>query len=191
VEELATPSEDLELRSASAQNVIGYRAESSEVAALLRMFRALRRIYDQELRAINGLLVSRGAPSDLVIAKLRGGLLLVTDADLRDRVKEVTLALGKMARTMEAIQNHHERLVGSLDDVQIRAVMRTEFLKAAHTLSDAAWKVLDEVRAVQAAEGRKAAMIAGRDGMRRVNHVPGGPGRPLSRRDDDMEDDDE
>lgn len=167
--------------------MVGYRAETSEVAALLRMFRSLRRIYDLELRAINVLLGGRGDPSDVVIAKLRGGLLQITDATLRERVKDVTVALSTMAKTMQAIQEHHERLVGSLDDVQIKAVLRQEFQKAAHTFTPAEWQLLDNVRAIQAKDGQKAAFIANRNGLRAV----GRQAMPeLAELNDDTEDDD-
>lgn len=141
-----------------------------DVSAIKRMLRGLRRLYEQELRAITVLLGyhARAPLSDIAIDKLRVGLQLLTDAQLRGRVKELDIALTRLSRSAADATRAHESIAGALDDVQIQAVMRTEFLRAAHTYTDEEWRLLDEVRAVRKRDGARAAMITARNGLRRI-----------------------
>lgn len=175
------------------EGINGHRADTWDIIALRRMVRKLRRIYEQELKVITVLLgmSARQALTDIQIDKLRVGLTLVTEAKLRERVKELDIALARLSSSAMNVTKAHESLVGTLDDVQLQAVMRTELMRAAHTFSADEWAVLDEVRAVQAKEGHRAAMIAGRNGLRAIGHkITVGSGVVPEVPDDDMEDDD-
>lgn len=160
------------------------------------MVRGLRVLYEQELRAVTVLLGYRdkNALSDIAIDKLRVGLGQVTDAQLRERVKELDIALARLSRTSRDETKGHEALIGSLDDSQLKAVMRTEFLRAAHTFTEEEWKVLDEVRMIQKRDGVRSAMIANRNGLRSIGysipHEAGSSQTKPPQRDDDDEDED-
>lgn len=143
-----------QLREMHRRQVQFYKKEQAAIATILG--------YGPDFKAG----VIRMPESQLIM--LRAGLQQLTEASLRARLEEIDVFLARITKGALHAARAQELAVASNDDAQLRATMREEFLRAAHTFTPEEWAHLDEVRRVQASKGGGAALLVTRGGMRKL-----------------------
>lgn len=126
-------------------------------------------MYLAEQRAILAKLnISERKPvTDEQLVKLRVGLELLTNEELRIRLREIDVFLSRTTLGALKIAKAHDATVGGYDDDALRRTMRSEFLRCAHTFTDADWSLLDEIRAAKK-KGARAARAVAFSGQKRI-----------------------
>ena len=149
-----------------------HRRADLDIAAIRSLHRKQIALYQQEQKAIAAAVKYRSAGSpakpltDQQIQVLRVGLSLLSEPDLQRRMEAIDVALTRLTRGSLDAARSHEAIVGEQDDAALKATVREEFLRAAHTFTDEEWQLLDEVREIKRRDGARAAMLAARDGLR-------------------------
>lgn len=129
------------------------------------MIRSQVRMRKQQQRAIWNLIRIRKQGqelTDMQIAKLREGLAIVVDDDLRKQLAELDVFLMRITRNALDVVKADEKMIGGVDDEQLNAQIRAEVIKAAYTFTEQDWELILEVRRVQRTKGARAAMLLAR-----------------------------
>lgn len=165
-----------------------FRIDETDAAAMRRLHRALRRLLDQEVRALyvaTGI-GARRPLTDIELEKLRVGLSELTQADLRRRLRECIELQERLTRGSAELTAHLSALARQFDDPAILATLRREFIRAATTWTDEEWMLVDAIRETQAKHGARAAMLVARKGLQQLARKDRAAQEVLERLDDEL-----
>lgn len=107
--------------------------------------------------------------SDSDVQRLRAGLELLTDADLRKRAREITEFIASTTQDLVRLHAQADKLAANASDEELQDTVRTLFMRSAHTFTPDEWALLDEVREKLKTDGARAAMLRMRDGLRAIH----------------------
>lgn len=143
-----------------------------DIAQIRAMHRVQVRLHREEQRVIvKALKLGERGRAGLTLEELEGlrtGLQMLTSAALQARLEAIDVFLARITRGALHAARAQEVTVAGADDVQLRATLREEFLRAAHTFTEEDWTLLEEVRMAQQLEGQKAASIVSATGLKKL-----------------------